>query len=202
MKIHLVDQLNNETSALLNSNNVVVIDNALHEDACKDLVMDFDRHQHKKTNIVSDFGAISFEELNLSVTPGFEKWHNLLIDHGQYYEEIYKSTLKVPEYSWPASHGFEQFRMKRYDNNDYDRFDPHVDVRDYASARRFLVFFWYLNDVEESGETAFYFGDREIRVKPKAGRLIMFPPMWTHAHAGLRPISGPKYIAGGYLHYV
>ena len=30
--------------------------------------------------------------------------------------------------------------------NDKDEFKEHVDVGDYASARRFLVFFLYLND--------------------------------------------------------
>ena len=28
-------------------------------------------------------------------------------------------------------------------------FDTHVDVQDHASARRFLSFMWYLNDVPE-----------------------------------------------------
>ena len=202
MKLDIVDQLNPEILALLNSKNIFVLDSAMHEDACQDLMMDFDNHQHKKTQIASEFGTISFDELNISATPGFEKWHHLLLDHAQYYEELYKKTLNIPQYSWPTSHGFEQFRMKRYGNNDYDRFDPHVDVRDYASARRFLVFFWYLNDVEKGGETSFYFSDHEIRIKPKAGRLLMFPPMWTYPHAGLKPESGPKYIVGGYLSYV
>jgi len=30
----------------------------------------------------------------------------------------------------------------------------------------------------------------------------MFPPLWTHPHAGLKPISNAKYIIGGYLHYI
>ena len=50
---------------------------------------------------------------------------------------------------WPETYGYEAIRMKRYLANDYDRFDPHVDVIDHNSARRFLSFFIYLNDVEE-----------------------------------------------------
>ena len=39
-------------------------------------------------------------------------------------------------------------------------------------------------------------------VKCKKGTMLMFPPMWTHLHAGLKPIDKPKYIVGSYLHYV
>jgi hypothetical protein len=42
----------------------------------------------------------------------------------------------------------------------------------------------------------------KIKVQPKAGRLLMFPPLWTHPHIGMMPISNAKYIIGGYLHYI
>ena len=38
--------------------------------------------------------------------------------------------------------------MKKYMPNNIDEFKEHVDVGDYASARRFLVFFLYLDDNE------------------------------------------------------
>ena len=85
-----------------------------------------------------------------------------------------------------------------------DEFKFHVDVQDYASARRFLVYFWYLNTVEEGGETCFQLNRQheiEVKVQPQTGRLLMFPPMWTHPHVALPPISGPKYIMSAYLHY-
>jgi hypothetical protein len=79
-----------------------------------------------------------------------------------------------------------------------------VDVLDHASAKRFLVFFWYLNDVELGGETTFEYNsssDPWATIKPQVGQLIMFPPLWTHGHTGHAPKSGRKYIIGGYLHY-
>ena len=85
--------------------------------------------------------------------------------------------------------------------NDEDEFKVHVDVvRSMGdSAKRFLVFILYLNDVEEGGHT--YFPKTNIYVKPRAGRLLVFPPFWTHPHAGLKPVSGPKYVMMSYLHY-
>ena len=65
---------------------------------------------------------------------------------------------------------------------------------------RKLTFLWYINDVEEGGETEF-FGNHKI--KPEAGKLILFPASWTFPHCGKMPISDDKYIITGWLweHY-
>ena len=107
---------------------------------------------------------------------------------------------------FPEKVGFENFRMKRYDNNDNDQFGWHADVGDYPSARRFLVMFFYLNDVEQGGETQFEFNQEYSKstyftVNPKRGRMVVFPPMWMFPHRGCKPISGPKYILSTYAHY-
>ena len=88
--------------------------------------------------------------------------------------------------------------MKRYDPK-VDKFDLHVDTFDTVSSLRFLSVFWYLNDVEEGGET--HFPGLNYYVKPKQGSALVFPPLWLFHHAGLAPISGPKYIMHTYLHW-
>ena len=100
---------------------------------------------------------------------------------------------------FPEEYAFEEYRIKKYENNGYDQFKDHVDVQDYPSARRFLVGFLYLNDVEEGGET--HFSKLNYSVKPKRGRIVIFPPTWQYTHSGLLPISSNKYIVGTYLHY-
>jgi len=47
------------------------------------------------------------------------------------------------------------------------------------------------------GETRFV----DVMIKPKKGNLLVFPPLWMFPHAGLIPISSPKYIISTYLHY-
>jgi hypothetical protein len=62
--------------------------------------------------------------------------------------------------------------------------------------------FTYLNDVDEGGETEFESDENNLfTVKPKCGRIVVFPPMWTFPHRGKKPISNPKYILSTYLHY-
>ena len=105
----------------------------------------------------------------------------------------------VTDKMFPEQFAFEAFRLKRYMPNDVDEFDDHVDVGNHSSARRFLVFFLYLND-NEGGHTDF--PNYNISVQPVTGNMVMFPPMWTNLHAGRKPIDKPKYIIGSYLHYV
>lgn len=61
--------------------------------------------------------------------------------------------------------------------------------------KRILTYIWYLNDVEEGGETEFLNG----KVKPKTGTLVLFPATWTYIHRGNMPISSDKYIITGWI---
>jgi hypothetical protein len=89
--------------------------------------------------------------------------------------------------------------MKRYLANNTDEFAYHVDVQNYASARRFLVFFLYCDD-NKAGQTIF--NDMNINISCTKASLLMFPPLWTYLHSGSIPIDKPKYIIGSYLHYI
>lgn len=60
------------------------------------------------------------------------------------------------------------------------------------ALHRNLLFMFYLNDVEEGGETEFYYQDRKI--SPKVGRMVIAPSGFTHTHRGNIPSSNDKYI--------
>jgi len=61
---------------------------------------------------------------------------------------------------------------------------------------RIITYLWYLNDVDEGGETEFW---GTYKVKPEAGKLIFFPATWSYPHCGNIPISNAKYIITGWL---
>ena len=63
---------------------------------------------------------------------------------------------------------------------------------DNDALHRILLFMFYLNDVEEGGETDFYYQDLSIR--PKVGRMVIAPAYFTHTHRGQIPRSNDKYI--------
>jgi len=53
---------------------------------------------------------------------------------------------------WPAKIALENFRVKLY-RRESGHFNRHVDVLDYASARRYLTAIWYLTDAIQMDET-------------------------------------------------
>lgn len=70
----------------------------------------------------------------------------------------------------------------------------HIDGGSHEFSHRQLVAIWYLNDVAgPGGETEFLFQD--VKIKPQQGKLILFPPFWTHEHRGVELQTGIKYIA-------
>ena len=70
----------------------------------------------------------------------------------------------------------------------------HIDGGSHEFSQRQLVAVWYLNDVPgPGGETEFSYQD--VRIRPEAGKLLLFPPFWTHEHRGVTLQQGVKYIA-------
>lgn len=63
----------------------------------------------------------------------------------------------------------------------------------------FLIFIWYLNDIEEGGETEF-FGN--YKIKPEKGKLLLFPSEWFFSNTEKIPLSNDKYILSGYIYYI
>ena len=64
-------------------------------------------------------------------------------------------------------------------------------------AYRAFVFSIYLNDIEEGGETEFL--NQSVRVKPKAGRIAIWPAGFPYVHRGNPPFSGEKYILTSWM---
>jgi|TARA_B100001175_G_scaffold9599_1_gene7584 hypothetical protein len=62
---------------------------------------------------------------------------------------------------------------------------------------RIITFLWYLNTVEEGGETELW---GTTRIKPEQGKLLLFPACWTFPHCGRMPISDNKYIITGWVY--
>jgi len=62
---------------------------------------------------------------------------------------------------------------------------------------RAFVYSVYLNDVEEGGETEFLHFSK--RVKPKKGRIVIWPAAFPYLHRGNPPLTGEKYILTSWM---
>jgi len=67
----------------------------------------------------------------------------------------------------------------------------------HSNEPRAFVFSIYLNDVEEGGETEFLHFSK--RVKPKTGRIVIWPAGFPYVHRGNPPLSGEKYILTSWM---
>jgi hypothetical protein len=65
---------------------------------------------------------------------------------------------------------------------------------------RHLVFMTYLNDVEDEGETEFYY--QKLKVKPEKGLTLIWPTDWTFTHRGVASKTQTKYITTGWFNLV
>jgi predicted 2-oxoglutarate/Fe(II)-dependent dioxygenase YbiX len=88
--------------------------------------------------------------------------------------------------------GDKGYNLQRYQAGEY--YHWHVDGDSPLLASRQLVALWYLNDMDgKGGETTFLHQD--IKVTPTKGKLVLFPPFWTHEHRATMVEEGVKYIA-------
>ncbi len=84
------------------------------------------------------------------------------------------------------------YAVQRTDAGGY--YHWHIDGGSHEFAQRQLVAVWYLNDVPgPGGETEFLY--QRVKVRPEEGKLVLFPPFWTHEHRGATLQQGVKYIA-------
>jgi len=188
---------------------IKIYDDVIDADSCNMLIGKFEsaeEDQYEEVRHVERDKAIAFKQINLATNDDWASVQHGMLEVFQDYIMAYLHDCKIQPKQWPQTYGYEAIRIKRYLDNDYDRFDPHVDVMNNETSRRFLAFFIYLNDVDEGGETEFLQINKPgtyipIRIRPERGRLLMFPPTWQYYHAGLKPVSNPKYLIHSYCHY-
>ena len=84
------------------------------------------------------------------------------------------------------------YQVQRYRPGEF--YHWHIDGGSHEFSQRQLVALWYLNDVPgPGGETEFL--SQEVSIKPQRGKLVLFPPFWTHEHRAAVVKGGVKYIA-------
>jgi len=185
---------------------VMILDDVLSQELCDTLIDKFEKCKERivTENTWGDGYARRFEELNITEHKEFKEEGKIFYDLTKEVQNFYRNQCKIEFF--PDKVGYEAARMKRYDASKNDKFDWHCDVGDYASARRFLVMFYYLNDVEDGGQTVFndvtFEPEKDLKINPRRGRIVVFPPMWMYPHKALAPISNNKYIISTYCHYL
>jgi hypothetical protein len=163
---------------------IQVYDEALDSNICDFLINVLEYNQQLQLNLTD--ASKNSEEIN--------NVHNHVISKVFEYKKQYYEF--IDDRCFSEHHNFEKFQLQKFRSNE-DYVAPHVEVKDYESARRFLAFKFFLNTVEQGGETSF----SDFRVSPKQGSLLVFPPLWMFPYKEEISINCDKYVLNGYLHY-
>ena len=133
----------------------------------------------------------------------WKKYDDILYSALNKYLEIYfQDILKINNnFGFGKELDDKGFLIQKYiKNTGYFKYhdDFSITIENDNIFYRKIVFIFYLNDVDTGGETELL---DDYKIKPKAGTLVIFPPMWMFPHSGREPISGSKYLLSTYLHY-
>jgi len=93
------------------------------------------------------------------------------------------------------------FTVQKYDKSvggyHYWHSEIYPQLPHNEPLHRVLALLYYLNDVDEGGETEFHY--QPVKAKPKKGSLVIFPAGFTHSHKGHIPFSNDKYVVTAWL---
>ena len=89
------------------------------------------------------------------------------------------------------------YNIQKYEGKKEGYFTLHCE---HAAGYPFRMLAWmiFLNDAKSG--TEFPYQNRIL--KPKTGRLAIWPAAWTHPHRGVTPNQGLKYIATGWGYFL
>lgn len=105
----------------------------------------------------------------------------------------YSKTLPTPQ-GQPMS--FSDYSVRVYYKGQ-GKFLEHVDQSAGPNVIRTFGIILYLNTVDDGGETDFM--DYKLKIKPEAGKLVIFPCNYLFRHEGTVPLSEDKYIITSFL---
>lgn len=122
----------------------------------------------------------------------------------QYYQALQGCVEKYVEHH-PGLKRVGQFRVVESPGIQHYRpgggfKSEHFERSSLAVADRMLVWMTYLNDVTDGGGTYFKYQDHTFEARK--GRTLLWPPDFTHTHAGVVSPTQHKYIITGWFNYV
>ena len=171
------------------------IDNALPADVCDDMVARFEanpeQHHDGRIGQAEDIEQSIKRSTDLRIS-GRDDWQD--VDRA-----LFTSLGKVlnqlaVEFPFFAVNRFRDvgYQLQRTQQDEF--YHWHIDGGPGEFSQRQLVVIWYLNDVQGPGGTT-DFALQEVSIKPQRGKMVLFPPFWTHIHRNATLEQGVKYIA-------
>ena len=176
---------------------VFVKDNDLSSEVCKEIITKYENDHRKVPGQTA--GGLRPEIKNSIdlVISRYEDWENICDFLYKKLDENLKQYINFIKEKFPQDMIIDEqgFNLKpcgfQIQKSGYYRW--HNDEMTEYNRVRTITFIWYLNTIEEGGETGFHFK----KVKPEEGKFVFFPATWDYPHCGF-PAEN-KYIITGWL---
>lgn len=170
------------------------IKNALNKEMCNYMIERFE--DAKQEQYPGRIGQTANQDLQIKrstdlVVSGKEQWRDI---DTYLFKSLSYALREIKKIHSFFNGPFKDmgYAIQRTDENEF--YHWHIDGGSHQFSQRQLVAIWYLNDVAgPGGETEFKF--QQLKVKPEQGKMILFPPFWTHEHRGVTLEKGVKYLA-------
>ena len=168
--------------------------NSLSEDECNQIIDKFEdsKEDHYKGRVVQNFTEnVDIKKSTDMGISGKKDWKDF---DTLFFTSLSKALSAVKKEFDFFSGPFKDIGYAVQRTNPGEYYHWHIDSGSHQFSDRQLVAIWYLNNVDgPGGETEFL--NQNVKIKPETGKLILFPPFWTHEHRGVTLQKGVKYIA-------
>jgi hypothetical protein len=180
--------------------------NAMSPELCQEIISMFEAEPeaHKQGEIIGEGSGVVDLDIKVSTDLFINKENGpdwLRIDESIFWSLNEAATEMSAKFDslqegFRAGFGDDGYKIQRTEKDGF--YGYHEDSNMY-NCNRFMVAIWYLNDGFKGGETEFQY--QQVKIKPEAGKLVVFPPWWTHRHRGCPVEYGTKYITTTWLNY-
>lgn len=115
------------------------------------------------------------------------------------YVRRYRTTEEFDTHDYLFGRGtyYPVWQLQRYEKGKGHFKSFHTEGEYHEFHNRLFAVMFYLNDVEEGGETEFL--HQSLMVQPTKGTFLVWPAPWPYVHRGHVPESNDKYILTTWL---
>jgi len=204
IKPEKIEKINKEKTFKI-ENFIGIYDNYITEDECNKAIKLFEeQNKFKQTLDRKAFeNAPVVEKKDLQYFTGgnnlnvwWSELKSLIFNFDQAFKHYIKETGAEGAYDNNEFHYTQLKLQKTLPTEGYHVWHIEHNLGFYNEPRAF-AYSIYLNDIEEGGETEFLHFSK--RVKPKTGRIVIWPAAFPYLHRGNPPLLGEKYILTSWM---
>lgn len=173
---------------------IYIEDNVLDQKICESIIHMFEADNRKRPGVT--FKGLTpdiKDSSDLIISRMGGEWNSVCEDLDMNLRRQITKYKKFVSNVMPNTEPFDDIWHTSYQVQKSGHYVWHHDSAVENGKVRLLTFIWYLNTIEDGGETDFHFKS----VKPVQGRFIMFPATWDYTHCGRKTTN--KYIVTGWL---